>query len=108
MRFDYVPYEGSWLPLVPVVFKCKKKRLPAIGALIDTGATHSILPLEIAPELGITIDPDDCISMKVAGGGLSNMFPSPVPIDFILKDPDSHMEHQWRGQVFFSLGQRPV
>jgi len=69
MRFAYVPYGGNWLPLIPVVFKHKKHRLPPMGALVDTGATNTILPLEIAPELGIELEPADSITVQVAGGG---------------------------------------
>ncbi|MFL5328588.1 MAG: hypothetical protein ACJ8C4_06705 [Gemmataceae bacterium] len=108
MRFDFVPYGGSWMPLVPVVFGSGKRKLPPMGALVDTGATHSILPLEIAPELGIEIEAGDGVVMQVAGAGQLKMFPSQAPIDFVIRDPDSHMEHQWRGNVIFSLGQKLI
>lgn len=106
MRFPYVPYEGSWLPLVPVIFKHKKQTLPPVMALLDTGATHTILPMEIAPELGISIDLADRIETQVAGGGQCFIYPSPVMIDYLIRDPSSHMEFQWRAPVYFGLGQQ--
>ena len=71
MRFEYTPYNGSWLPLVPVAFRHGKQQLPPIGALVDTGATHSILPLELAVELGITIDLKDRLHTQVAGAKIT-------------------------------------
>jgi hypothetical protein len=108
VRFDYVPYGGSWLPLIPVEFGHKKQWLPPLGSLVDTGATHTILPLEIAPQLGMQVSLEDAIETQVAGGGECLIYPSPVPIDFLIRDPESHLEYQWHGQVLFSLGQRLV
>src|SRR5256885_242237 len=108
MRFEYVPYGGSWLPPVPVVFKYKKRSLPALGALGDTRATHTILPLEIAPQLGIHIHLNDRIETQVAGGGQCLIYPSSAPIDYLIRDPNSRLECQWHGLVFFALGQRLV
>jgi hypothetical protein len=79
MRFEYTPYEGNWSPLLPVVFKYKKKSLPAIGALADTGATHTILPMEIAAALGIKIDLEDRIETQVAGGSKCYVYPYRLP-----------------------------
>lgn len=108
MRFEYAQYSGSWLPLIPVVFSCKKRQLPAVGALVDTGATHTILPLEFAPELGIAIDLEDRIETQVAGGGQCFIYPSPVAINYLIRDPDSKATYRWQGQIFFALGQRIV
>ena len=105
MRFDYTLYEGNRMPLVPVVFKHKNSRLPPIGALVDTGATHTILPLEIATELDISVDLEDRLESQVAGGGLCFIYPSPVPIGYLLRDSAGHSEYQWHGQVFFAPGQ---
>ena len=68
LRFEYTPYTGNWLPLIPVVFAHTTKRLPPIKALVDTGATHSLLPLELASELGIEVDLNDRIESQIAGG----------------------------------------
>jgi hypothetical protein len=108
MRFDYVPYEGNWLPLVPVIFQYKKRRLPPVRALADTGATQTILPLEIATHLGIQVDLEDRIETQVAGGGQCFTYPSPVPLDYVIRDPASHMQYQWHGLVLFTLDQRLV
>lgn len=108
VRFEYIPYAGNWLPLIPVTFKHGKHRLPAVGALVDTGATHTILPMEMAPELGIEIDLAERIETQVAGGGRCFVYPSPVEIDYLIRDPRSHLEWQWRGPVSFALGQQVV
>ncbi|MBI3619334.1 aspartyl protease family protein [Candidatus Peregrinibacteria bacterium] len=108
MRFDFYPYEGNWLPIIPVIFACKKNRLPPILALVDTGATHTILPMEIATELGITIDHDDRIETQVAGGTQCFIYPSPFMIDCLIRDPGASMECHWRAPVFFSEGQHIV
>lgn len=108
MRFEFVPYGESWLPLLPVVFKHKKYSLPPVGALVDTGATHTILPMEIAQELDIEIDLEDRVETQVAGGGQCLIHPSPVSLDYIIHDPVSHLVYQWHGPAFFALGQRLV
>lgn len=108
MRFEYVPYGGSWLPLIPVIFGHGKKRLPAVGALVDTGATHTILPMELAPELGITIDLDDRIETQVAGGGQCFVYPAPVPLTYLIRQPGSSVEWQWHGYASFALGQQVI
>lgn len=108
MRFDYAPYGGSWLPLIPVVFSREKKSLPAVGALVDTGATHTVLPMEMALPLGISVNVTDQIETQIAGGGQCIVYLSPVSIEFILKEPDSDKEYRWKGQVLFALGQKFV
>jgi hypothetical protein len=108
MRFEYIPYEGNWLPIIPVVFGHKKDELPAMLALVDTGATHTILPIECALELGISVDLHDRIETQVAGGTQCFIYPSPVLIDYRIRDPKSGLEYQWKGPVFFTLGQQIV
>jgi hypothetical protein len=108
VRFEYQQYDGNLLPLVPIVFKYGKRQLPAIRCLADTGATHSILPMELAKHLGIQIDLENKAETHVAGGGQSLIYSSPVPLDHVIRDPASHLEYQWHGPVFFSLGQRIV
>lgn len=108
MRFEYQLYDGNLLPLVPVVFKHGKKQLPAIRCLADTGATHSILPMELAVHLGIQIDLENRTETHVAGGGQPLIHASPVPLDYVIQDPASPREYQRHGPVFFTLGQRIV
>jgi hypothetical protein len=106
MRFEYVPYNGNWLPLIPVAFRTNQKRLPFVHALVDTGATQSILPAELATELGIHLDLESSIEAQVAGGGRCLIYPSPSAIEYVVKDPESQSEHRWKGPVFFALGQQ--
>lgn len=108
MRFEYVPYEGNWLPIVPVAFAYGKRRLPRIDALVDTGATHTILPLEIASELGIDVDLESGIETQVAGGGRCLIHPSPAAVQYSVREPAGRLDWAWSGQVFFALGQRMV
>ncbi|NOS67324.1 MAG: hypothetical protein HOO67_03075, partial [Candidatus Peribacteraceae bacterium] len=108
MRFEYVPYGGNWMPLIPVAFAHGKNRLPVVGALVDTGASHSLLPMEMAVPLGISVDVADQMETQVAGGGQCFIYPSPTKIEYVLQDPVSGREHSWNGNVFFALGQKFV
>lgn len=108
MRFEYFPYEGSWLPIIPVIFQQKNNQLPPLLALVDTGATHTILPMEMASELGIVVNLEDHIETQVAGGGRCSIFPSPAAITHIIRDPKNRREYQWLAPVFFTLGQQTV
>ena len=58
MKFPYVRYKIFYKPVVPVVFKCRSKNF-FYQALIDTGADISIIPLEIALQLGIDLEKSD-------------------------------------------------
>ncbi len=108
MRFEYQVYDGSLMPLIPVSFKYGKKQLPAILCLVDTGATHTLLPLELAPHLGIQVDLEEKVETNVAGGSRSPIYPSPVAIDYVIRDPGNNLEYQWSAPVYFSLGQHIV
>lgn len=108
MRFEYIPYGGSWMPLIPIVFRHGRKSLPSVGALVDTGATHTILPMEMAQILGLPINLTDQIETQIAGGGQCCVYPSPTKIEYILRDPVTSRECHWRGSVFFALGQQFV
>ncbi|MBI1812921.1 hypothetical protein HY285_00280 [Candidatus Peregrinibacteria bacterium] len=50
IRFEYIPYGGNWPPIIPMIFANGKHELPTVGSLADTGATHTILPMEMAKE----------------------------------------------------------
>ena len=108
MVFEYVQYEGNWLPLVPVSLRSGKYSLPPIGALVDTGATHTILPMEMAPELGINISLAEQIESQIAGGGECFVYPSLVNIEYSLQDPNSQNAYRWKGKVCFALGQKCI
>jgi hypothetical protein len=108
VRFEYQTFDGNLLPLVPVAFKYGRTELPPIRCLADTGATHSILPMELAVALGIQLDLEEKVETHGAGGGSSHIYSSPAPLGYLIRDPHSHLECQWHGPAFFSLGQRVV
>ena len=108
MRFEYTLYNGNWLPLVPVVFTHGKRRLPPIKALVDTGATHTILPLELTAELGIDINLDDPLESQIAGGGRCFIYAPSSPLGYLVRNPATPVEYRWTGQVFFALEQEFV
>ena len=41
-------------------------------------------------------------------GSRSPIYPSPVAIDYVIRDPGSNLEYQWSAPVYFSLGQHIV
>ena len=108
ISYKYAAYDGNWLPIVFMIFGHGQKRLPVTDALVDTGATHTVLPLEMASELGIAIDVTDQVETHIAGGGQCYVHSPPVMIDCFLQDPRSRKTCHWKSRVLFALGQKIV
>jgi hypothetical protein len=69
------PYWESWqedevrfLPLLPIRVWHGRDSLD-IDALVDSGAEHTVLSVEIAEELGIDLSDADDVTVVAAGGG---------------------------------------
>ena len=72
------------LPLIPVTFKNKKHVMRTI-ALIDSGADISILPIQIAGELDLKLNPKEKIEINAAGGNTFFVYPSADKIECIIE-----------------------
>src|SRR5437667_316100 len=105
MQCKYIPFNGILLPFIPIAIQNNGKRL-RIEALVDTGATHTVLPMEMAAELGIVVDLEKQIESDIAGGGQCLVYPSPHRIEYVFRDTEIGKEFRWKGSVFFALGQK--
>ena len=74
--------------------------------MVDTDATISIAPLELAEELSVALDLDDPIEAHVAGGGTSAVYASSDLVDCSLRDAGGDV--RWKAPFFFSPGQRLI
>jgi len=107
IRFEYLEgqdQEGKkcWMPYIPIDFQHGEKKVPVKAALVDTGASQTVLPTEMAPYLGIQYDHDDFIDIGTANGQI-RIYRSSSKINYTLRDPDSNMEFKWSGDVYFTL-----
>ncbi len=76
--------KGMSLPLIPVTFKNKKHVMRTI-ALIDSGADISILPIQIAGELNLKLNPKEKIEINAAGGNTFFVYPSADKVECIIE-----------------------
>ena len=90
MKFKYFQYpvEGNksvYRPSVPIVFKKGKKMVWISAAIIDSGSDYIILPIELAGELGIKIDPKKRMDFYAAGGNSFPVYPAGTEVEYILR-----------------------
>lgn len=85
--------ESRWLPLIRIrVFN--ETRSVQLDALVDSGAEHSILSLEVAEALGIPLHNADHVVVVGAGGN---------EVDGFKMRADLQLgKHRWTAPVIFS------
>jgi hypothetical protein len=97
MIFPYweMPRENEvrWLPLVRIRTWNRSRSLQ-LDALVDSGAEHNVLSLQVASELAIPLDDAEHVILIGAGGHELDGFKSAV--DFQLG------KHRWSARVIFS------
>lgn len=64
--------------------------------------------MEMSQVLGVAINLTDQVESQVAGGGQCFVYPSPIAIEYVLRDPHLSKEYRWQGPVLFALGQKFV
>lgn len=105
MKFPYVEFLGLvedriFRPVIPVTFKVQDKQFKSY-ALIDSGADYTILPIEVAGQLGLKLSAEFRYSMEAAGGSSLNIYRSPVEIKHIIQK-SGFRNLEWSSYVYFA------
>ena len=111
MKFKYSQYptpEGKniYRPSIPIIFKNGEKFI-YVEAVIDSGADFTILPIEIAGELGIKLDVKSKVTFYGAGGNPFTVYPSPVQIEHILRQ-SGFRQIAWKAHLYFAESQPAI
>src|SRR5438876_10762546 len=89
-----------YIPLLEVAFEYKGDRFPTLG-LVDSGATYTYAPTEVADALGI--DWKNCPDCPVHGVGGSGMgYAADVSL-IVLR-----ANHRWSAKVVFTRGMNRI
>lgn len=105
MKFKYSEYTNpdgtkTFRPTVPIVFSYKSK-LILTEAIVDSGADFTILPIEMAGALDISLDIQTKTIFHGAGSNPFTVYPSSVEIEHILRQ-SGFRPIQWKTKVFFA------
>lgn len=111
MKFKYSQYptlEGKsiYRPSIPIIFKNEEKFI-YVEAIIDSGADFTILPIEIAGELGIKLDVKSKATFYGAGGNPFTVYPSPVQIEHVLRQ-NGFRQITWKASLYFAESQPAI
>lgn len=68
------------IPLIPVVYKSRLKHTPPMLALVDSGASVSFAPLDLAVWLGIKVDNKKCLDIRGFNNVVTKCYPGAVTI----------------------------
>ena len=67
MKYEYIYFEGKFLPIVPLKIKSKEEWIE-FKVFIDTGASYCLLHADIAEILGINLEKGQQDEMVVGDG----------------------------------------
>jgi len=93
----------EYLPMLPL----QLNGFPVGNALVDTGATVTILPMELLGLLCVDLDKKKSITMSHAGGGTFSVIPASTKITYCIEH-SGFRPIQWNGTVFFSARQDTI
>lgn len=85
MKYPYILAPGSpkgaTTPLVPVIFKHLTKETTPILTLLDSGASVSFAPLDLAIYLGIRVDKNKSLNIRGFNNTFTECFPGIATIN---------------------------
>lgn len=105
MNFPYVEFLGLaeervFRPMIPVTFRNNKEEFRSY-ALIDSGADHTILPIEIAGILKIELSHQHSFNVESAGGNTFKVYKSPTEIESIIQKK-GFRDIKWKSDFYFA------
>ena len=107
MEFEFIPWETDvaieYLPMLPI----QLNGFSIGNGLVDTGATITILPMDLLDVLGIDLDREHSITMNHAGGGTFPVTPGSRKVTYCIEH-SGFRPIQWKGTVFFSPKQDTI
>jgi len=111
MIFKYSQYpapdgKSIYRPSIPIVFKYRN-RFILVEAVIDSGADYTILPIEIAGELGLKLDKRTKSTFFGAGGNPFTVYRSPYKLEHIIRQT-GFRSYDWKSFVYFAESQPAI
>lgn len=111
MKFKYQRYPLNsggivFRPTIPIVLK-NGTRFVFVEALIDSGADYTILPIELAGELGLKLSDKNKSACHGAGSNSFYIYSSPLKIQHILRK-SGFRPIQWVANVYFAEAQPTI
>lgn len=111
MKFQYTKFKmpdggATYRPILPILFK-NKEQFVYVEAVIDSGADHTILPIELAGELGIKLDEKSKQKFFGAGNNSFHVYPSPRKIEHVLRQ-NGFRTIRWESKVYFAEAQPSI
>ena len=73
MKFPYHFYEGRFLPIVSIKLQGKEGWI-AGRAFVDTGASYSLFPADVAEALGLVLEDGELSEMTVGDGNILKVY----------------------------------
>lgn len=111
MKFKYIQFIGPndksiFRAAVPIFFKNKEKFV-YVQALVDSGADYTILPIELAGELGLKLSVKDKMEFFGAGNNPFTVYPSLTKITHLIRQ-DGFRSVSWKSEVYFAESQSSI
>lgn len=111
MKFTYQGYPlnsggNIFRPTIPIALK-NGTRFVFVEALIDSGADYTILPIELAGELGLKLKDENKSACHGAGSNSFYIYPSPIKIKHVLRK-SGFRPIQWMANVYFAEAQPTI
>jgi hypothetical protein len=107
MQFEYTRTEWSrgsiYVPTLPICIN----GFPVGHVLVDTGASATLLPMELSDVLGVDLDRDNPVWFMAADGKEFAGVPSAKKVEFSL-EKGGFRPIVWRGTVFFVKGEETI
>ncbi len=111
MKFSYSQFPGLnsesvYRPSIPIFFKYQSYFIYTEG-IIDSGADYTILPLELAGELHLELDPSTKTKFIGAGKNPFVVYPSSVKIKHMIRQ-SGFRNLEWESKVYFAESQPAI
>ncbi len=107
MQFEYTKTEWSrgtiYVPTLPICIN----GFPMGHVLVDTGASVTLLPMELSNVLGVDLDKDNALKFVAADGKEFAGIPSAKKVEFCL-EKGGFRPLIWFGTVFFVKGEETI
>lgn len=84
MKFNYVEFEGKYLPVIPI--KVKGKEWVEFKAFVDSGAGYSVFKASAAEILGFDIEKGNKEFVKIGDGSFIEVFTFRLPVSIADKE----------------------
>lgn len=108
MKFEYTEIEDQLIPIVPIKIKCIHEYVELL-CVIDTGATFSIFPADVAEILGIRLEDGQETEIVCGDGNTLRTYVHILPASIAGKEFSAHIGFsKGLGASFNVMGRRDI